>query len=123
MDAKGVKTAIAAKRQELKQAEKDLANLEEKAAAIGASNEAAQTERKPKFHAFDYMQDSVKEWEQMRNEAAIGSNVNEPIGGCGCSSSAAPVSKAAFMASEVEQWEDMIKNSKKNENDDEEEES
>lgn len=112
MDAGQVDTALAAKRQELKKIEADIAELEERSAAIGASNEAAQAERKPKFHAFDYMQSDVKKWEEMRNDTSV----NAAIGGCGCSAPAAPEpednKKAAFMASEVEQWESMMKNKK-----------
>ena len=116
MDADGVKTALAAKRQELKQLETDIAELEETAAAIGASNEAGQAERQPKFHAFDYMQNDVKQWEQMRNET---------IGGCGCSGPAPAAErpkKAVFMASEVEQWEAMINRTRAENDDDKDEE-
>ena len=119
MDADQVNMALAAKRQELKKIESDIAELEEKSAAIGASNEAAQAERMPKFHAFDYMQSDVKKWEEMRND----SSVNTPIGGCGCSASASEAEetrKAAFMAAEVEQWESMIQKQKVDEENEEE---
>ena len=119
MDVDQVNTALAQKRQELKKIESDIAELEQTAATIGASKEAAEAERKPKFHAFDYMQSDVKKWEEMRNDA----NVSTPIGGCGCSapaSDAEETRKAAFMASEVEQWESMMKKNKADEESEEE---
>ena len=96
----------------------EVSQMKEKKAQIGSSGDAGSTGRAPKFHALDFMQGDVKKWEELRNEmmekppefeAAIG-------GGCGCGSSS---TSGAFMASEVEQWEEMMENSRKEKDEEE----
>jgi len=102
-------SAIQEKEGLISKLQEEVSQMREKKAEIGSSRDAGATEKSQRFHAFDYMQGDVKRWEELRSEvmerppefeAAIG-------GGCGCGSSSSSTS-GAFMASEVEKWEEMI---------------
>lgn len=105
---------ISAKREQVSTLEREIADLESQKSSIGSGVSNASSASTPKYHAFDYMQDSVQQWEEARAQASEAVK----IGACGCSSSSNSDSKserteAAFMASEVEQWEQRMKDAQR----------
>lgn len=106
---------ISAKREQMSTLEREISELESQKASIGSGLSAANSTSTPKYHAFDYMQGEVQQWEEARAQIP---DAAATIGACGCTSGSDPGSapeqtQTAFMASEVEQWEKKMEEARR----------